>query len=51
MNSLTWKSLLEKQEPFWWQMRSFQTEFGMLTTRYVFSTATEDAENRNPQKV
>ena len=28
-----------------------QTEFGMLTTRYVFSTVTEDAENRNPQKV
>ena len=50
MNSLTCMSLLEKQEPFWWQMRSFQIELGVLTT-YVFSTVTEDVEDRNPQKV
>ena len=31
-------------------MQSFQIEFGVLTS-YVFSTVTEDVEDRNPQKI
>lgn len=45
MKPWTWRSLLEKCEPFWWQMRLFNIQFGILPTKRLFPIMTDNLEN------